>query len=461
MPGASPRTSLRFVIASVLAASGLAWGTSCAVAPAKPAPPPTAASITPTAGAADPAASAASRFGVHLAGNADVPRAEWTASVPGLGARWLRANIAWSDVERTEGRYDWSIPDAIVQQAAAHQVSLLLQLRGYAGGSEAWFPRNTLYDSSAAARQSGYERFVRETVRRYRATVHTWQIENEVTARTFWTGTIEEYADVLHTAYRVIKAEDPTAQVLLAGIAAEAAIEWIATDPAAASRQRWAADSTTQLDLLLRRSSGAYDILDAHVYLSPDTIPARIEYLRARMGAFGDRKPIWVTETGGPDTRWPYNDSPPGQRRVDTRYREQPAEMQMAEVAERLAGAFGAGAERVFWHSLRTVTPPRDVWDGMALLRGSAPGPGAVAYQQVARRLDAFTAVRRLELGAGVSAYTFATPRGEITVAWSRQPTTISLAGRAGEVTVTDLKGAPSRQPASGVRLTASPVFIE
>ena len=130
-------------------------------------------------------------------------------------------------------------------------------------------------------------------------------------------------------------------------------------------------------------------------------------------------------------------------------------------MAQRYAGAFGAGAERVFWHSLSTRTPPRDVWDGTGLFRGASPGPAVAAYQQLARRLDGFTAVRRLEQPAGILAYAFATPRGEVIVAWSRQPTTISLAGRNGDLTVTDLKGAPSRQLASSVRLTTSPGFIE
>ena len=300
MPGAFTRPPPILLLASLLVASTIVWATACGAAPAKPPalPPSATSSATPTAAASDRAAPSASRFGVHLAGNADLARAPQVATVRGLGAGWLRANIVWSDVERTGGRYDWSIPDAIVQQTIAHDVSLLLQLRGYTGGNTA-FPKNPLYTSSASDRRSGYERFVRETVRRYRSTVRTWQIENEVTARTFWDGSIEEYTDVLHVAYRAIKEEDPGAQVLLAGIAAEQPVEWMATDPTAAARLRWVTDSLAELDLLLRRSSGAYDILDAHVYRGPETIPARIEYLRARMGAFGDRKPIWVTETGG------------------------------------------------------------------------------------------------------------------------------------------------------------------
>ena len=325
MPGAFTRPPLILVLTSVLVASTIVWATACGTTPAKPAPPPsTTTSAMPTAAVADRPAPSASRFGVHLAGHVTLANAPLAANVRGLGAGWLRANIVWNEVERTEGRYDWSIPDAIVQQVTAHDVSLLLQLRGYSGGGAAPLPKNPLYASDASARRSGYERFLRETVRRYRATVQTWQIENEITGgnevnpNQFWIGSIEEYADVMHAAYRVIKEEDPGARVLLAGIAADTEIDWMAADPAAASRDRGAMDKAARLDLMLRRSAGAYDILDVHVYR-----PARIEYVRARMAASGDRKPIWVTETGGPDTGWPY--TPVAVRgRPNLAYREQP-----------------------------------------------------------------------------------------------------------------------------------------
>lgn len=80
---------------------------------------------------------AESRFGVHLAGNAQVSDAQWVASVPAAGASWFRFNVVWNHIERTEGNYDWSVVDAIVQEATRHNVSLLLQLRGYGGGNEA------------------------------------------------------------------------------------------------------------------------------------------------------------------------------------------------------------------------------------------------------------------------------------------------------------------------------------
>lgn len=301
---------------------------------------------------------------------------------------------------------------------------------------------------------------MRAAARRYKGAVHSWQIENEVTSRTFWDSTVDEYVEVLRTAHRVIKREDPSARVVLAGIAADVAVEWLSVDAASASKQPWVRDFAATLDYILQRASGAFDVVDVHLYLSPNTMARRLDYVRARMAAAGSNTPIWVTETGGPDTRWPYDRVPPGQGPADTRYHERAPDTERAEVIERLVIALGAGAERVFWHSLRTPAL-RDVWDGTSLIRAGEQTPAFAAYQQVASTLQGFTSVRRLDLEAGVSAYIFETPHGGVTAIWGRQPATIHLAGAPDEVTVTDVQGRISLQPARALQVTSSPIFVE
>ena len=64
-----------------------------------------------------------------------------------------------------------------------------------------------------------YAAYARAVVHRYKDRVHYWEIWNEENSSAFWKGGVSaaKYAALLKATYAAIKAEDPTATVLLGG----------------------------------------------------------------------------------------------------------------------------------------------------------------------------------------------------------------------------------------------------
>lgn len=377
-----------------------------------------------------------------------------------LGAAWLRVNLGWSFIERTEGHYDWSLPDTVVRAAEQAGVQLLLTVDGYAGGDGSFrlMPRNPLYASSPNEKRTAYETFLRTMVRRYRGRVRYWQIENEITSRVYWIDSLEQYVELLRLAYRVIKDEDPASQVLIAGFPQGLVVEYVVVKPEDALHQAWVRNELSQIALLLDRTKRAFDILDIHLYEDPETIARRIAFWRARLEELGPPRPIWVTETGGPDTRYPYGDYMP--RPPDMSFHDLP-EVHRSEVVKRNVQALAGGAERVFWHSLSIPGPPQDVWGGTALIRGQQRTAAFGTYRLLVRKLQGYTSVQRLEMARMIEAYLFKRPTGDVYVLWSRAASAARLPGAARAVVITDVDGRITLGNTSSIPITPIPLFVE
>lgn len=128
------------------------------------------------------------------------------------GFQWAKQWFAWKDIEGAgKGQYDWSIPDRIVQQAEEHGLKLLVRVDrepGWAGPP----PQNL----------QNYLDFLSAMATRYRGRIKAYQIWNEPNLAREWgnkTPSPVEYAQMLRAAYSTIKAADPNAIVVTAGMA--------------------------------------------------------------------------------------------------------------------------------------------------------------------------------------------------------------------------------------------------
>jgi hypothetical protein len=355
-----------------------------------------------------------------------------------LGAQSLRWQMLWQVIETSEGRFDWSLPDRIVQAAAAAQIDLVLQINGYSPD-----PRRTnvrgLYPAGGEEKLRAYESFVRELARRYKGQVHYWQIENEVAQPQYWGGSLDDYIAVLRTAYRALKSEDKEATVLFAGLAG--------------------VEDAAKTKFLLENGRNYFDVLDAHLYFPPEDLPGKIAGLRMAMKQIGYDKPIWVTETGGPH--------PCTVRSAQ----EPPPETQAGEVVKRYVELLSAGVERVFWFGLQRATAP-PAWgcnpaageanfDFMMLIRNQERRLAFSTYQLMAQKLRGFTAVERLALGQGITAFRFSLNSGPVVVMWADKDRVANLAGTSGQVVVTNVSGVIRRVDPKAIPVTVSPVFVE
>jgi hypothetical protein len=257
---------------------------------------------------ADPAPppSAVSRFGVAAGGNMhNLGAGELGRELDTYragGARWIRIDINWQLIQRNgPDTFDWGSFDRVVQAAEARGLSVL-------GGilyTPAWARPAGTDDTYPPSDLSTYARFAAAVAAHYAPMgVHTWEIWNEPNAG-FWKPAPdpERYARMLELAYPAIKAADPSALVVSAGLS-----PYGARGDASAT----AMNPLTFLERMYAAGvNGSFDALGWHpynftgIFFHPASAWSQVAETkpsaRSIMVANGDGdKQIWGTEFGAP-----------------------------------------------------------------------------------------------------------------------------------------------------------------
>ena len=230
--------------------------------------------------------------------------------------------FGWRDIEgAAKGVYDWSHTDRIVEQASREGIDLVVRVDhqpGWAGGG---FPTNGPPDNL-----QHYVDFLTALVSKYRGRIRAYEVWNEPNLSREWGGKLPDpgaYVKMLKAAYAAIKAADPDAMVVSAGLSPTGS--WTGD----ARPDDWYLES--MYIAMGGSSNGYFDVLGAHGagYKSPpDRDPAavaadqslgghrafafrRVEDLRAIMVKYGDAaKQIAILEfgwTSDPRPDSPYN----------------------------------------------------------------------------------------------------------------------------------------------------------
>jgi len=132
--------------------------------------------------------------------------------------------------------------------------------------------RQTAPPSDAAT----FERYVAGTVGHYRRSIHYWEVWNEPHYSGFWTGTPEEYAKLLQSAFAQAKKADPDCIVLGGGGVDLGHSQWV--------------------EAMFKALSGKpMDAFSIH-YLAPDTAVEEMNWLRGLLRQHDLEVPIWDTE---------------------------------------------------------------------------------------------------------------------------------------------------------------------
>ncbi|MEA2518877.1 MAG: large repetitive protein, partial [Chloroflexota bacterium] len=197
--------------------------------------------------------------------------------------RMARETFDWNRVETRKGWFEWAKFDQAVEIAAAHQVELLGMLAysaSWASSAPAGASSPAFYPPKSTADFAAYAKAV---VHRYKDRVHTWEVWNEENSAIFWKSGVSAagYAALLKATYAAIKAEDPTATVLLGGTVGF--------------------DRPFMDGIAAAGAWSSFDALAIHTYVAgqPETsmVVTWLDNARAYMAAKG-AKPIWVTEFG-------------------------------------------------------------------------------------------------------------------------------------------------------------------
>ncbi|MGI9556792.1 MAG: glycosyl hydrolase [Solirubrobacterales bacterium] len=210
--------------------------------------------------------------------------------------------LPWHVVQRGgAGTFDWAKPDALAAKAADNDIELVFILFG----SPAHINSTPHIAPAGKSEVDAWTTFVRASVKRYgpggtfwavrpgaTKPVRAWQVWQEPGLRFFFQPkpNVGRYIKLLKPAAKAIRAEDPRAKILLAGL----------NNPSGGSNINLRGFLTRFYKKGGKGIRKHFDALSLHAYgPDNDAILRKLNLARDLMKAGGDRKkPIWVTEVG-------------------------------------------------------------------------------------------------------------------------------------------------------------------
>jgi GH35 family endo-1,4-beta-xylanase len=254
---------------------------------------------------AAPVVSSQGGYGISIGDVSSLSNAQLNQEFSGiaqLGFNWVRIDFSWDTIQPTSSQgYDWTSPNAVVAAAARYH----LQILGILDSAPEWAAANDCVPSSAhqcaPKDPAQFAAFANATASRYQGSVNNWEIWNEENISEFWYPYPDpsSYSQLLVDAYPAIKTANPSATVILGGLA----------DGTTTATQ---VDSIQYLqDVYNDGATGYFDAVGYHPYtfpsnpLEPSTgwseMNSTSPSIRSVMDANGDSsKLIWITEYGAP-----------------------------------------------------------------------------------------------------------------------------------------------------------------
>ncbi|MBI1876633.1 MAG: hypothetical protein HYR94_00020 [Chloroflexi bacterium] len=297
----------------------------------------------------------------------------------------------WREIEPTQDQFHWEATDQIVAGAEYYGLDLVVRLDQH----PAWASRVDLSLNAPPDKLEDYRDFVQRVTGRYRGRIRAYIIWNEPNLAVEWGGQPPDpaaFTGLLRVGYEAVKAGDPNALVVAAGLAPTN------------SNDAQAMDERLFLREMYRAGAGAYfDVLGAHPYSfgqapgapeSDSHHPAfgRLAELRRIMVQNGDRyKPVWITEMG-------WTIAPPAEQ----------ADIQVSQEQQAAYLVDSLNIIRRDWPWVQLITvwnlsrpTPGDPFGGYSLLDlDGRPRPVYEAWRQAAgsrsKRSEPLTQVRQL-----------------------------------------------------------------
>ena len=447
--------------------------------------------------------------------------------VEDLGISWLslQPHALWMAIEREPGVYDWQNLDEEVRALQALDLDITMVLsplvNAFGDLREEVVDVIAEYPSFIHFMRQGvgkdyrlhpegetlplWRAFVRAAVDRYDGDGKNdmpglcYQVRNWHVVEEYPTPSLpdeRDYVFLLGEAYAIIKDENPQARVILAGLAGNYA-HWFAfmggfiDDPAAGvvdgvlmSREEMNESSVwsfrkARYEWMVENAFGAFDVIDLHAYIPIESFLAgEIDYLNDLMSRFGEQKPIWIIEGGGPHKNYsgyPAVNSPAdpffgwGSFKENAEFVIKLHAISAAKGVERQHwGLGGRKGENAFWDG---------PWCGMGLLDwyDDHRKPSYHTFRMMVERLDGFTACDDVSFG-DVRAFRFTVNGGPVYVMWTddeaeRLIDTSPVLG-LGEFSITRIVTAldaalapvvvlPQAYPSTELPVSITPVFVE
>ncbi len=243
--------------------------------------------------------------------------------VKDMGFTWVKQGFGWRDIELAKGEFDWDHTDPIVSKVQEYGG---LDLLARVDSPPVWAQAGNCSLQGPPRALEDFADFLTALATRYRGRIRAYEIWNEPNLAREWCDESPDpaaYVRLLAVAYKAVKAADPSALVISAGLAPTGDHPPVAipdTDYLVA-----------MYEAMNRSSAGHFDVLGVHAagYAAPpETSPEQaaanlafggerfftfrhVEELRAIQERFGDgdtRVAVlemgWSTDTVHEDYAW-------------------------------------------------------------------------------------------------------------------------------------------------------------
>lgn len=275
-------------------------------------------------------------FGLHV--NRSEPGSAWPDVPFGTWRLW-DAYVTWARLEPKRGEWVFGPLDRMVGDAQSHGVKPLLVLAHSPAWASARPDERSAYQPGVAAepaRIEDWRNYVRTIGQRYKGKIGEYQIWNEPSDKSHFTGTVANLIELTCEAHRVLKAIDPAIKLVSAG-------------SAGGGRHIKFLD-----DFLAGGGAKCIDVVAHHFYVprfGPEAMVPLIREVRQVMAKRGVADlPLWNTETGW----WIANtDATPDHDLVaKTGWRKLDADNEAGAVIERaFLIARAEGVSRMYWYA--------------------------------------------------------------------------------------------------------------
>lgn len=266
------------------------------------------------------------------------PKQPWP-TVPFGAWRLWDAYVTWELLEPQPGRWDFSRLDRLIDEADRHGVKPLLVLAHSPSWASARPDEPSVYRPGVAAepaRLDDWRNYVRTVGQRYKGRIGEYQVWNEPSDKSHFTGTVAQLVELTCEARRILKAIDPTIKLVSGGSAG-------------------GGKHIQYLDNFLASGGAAcIDVVAHHFYVprfGPEAMVPLIREVRQVMAKRGvGQLPLWNTETGW----WIANtDGTPDHDMVAKGgWRKLDSDMEAGAVIQRaFLLARAAGVERFYWYA--------------------------------------------------------------------------------------------------------------
>lgn len=384
---------------------------------------------------------------------------------------WVRWPLGWAAIEPTDrepASYQWGSSDTSILNATNSELQLIVTI----GSNPNWASpyRNGPIDGDDVAE---FAEFMGAVVERYdgdgledapgHPVVRYWEFYNEPDGASlsaadagigYWGLYGAEYAQMLCTVYPVMKAADPSAQIVFGGIAYDNFLDG----------QGNGTFVREFLDNVLTAGGGAcFDIMNFHYYPVFDWstygagLIGKTNYLRQKLQTYGLSKPMMITEAG-----WTSADYLAGQGTP---------EIQCRYVVKFFTQAMAADLEALTWWTW--IDPANESYGKFGLLDSLLETKTSYsAYKVAEEKLGLATFADILSLETGVEGYHFISRYAKpLYVLWATDGATHTVSLPVSTASVVSMYGntlftvSDSADGTSdgGIQVTfgANPVYVE